>query len=458
MTKLPGLYLLIFLLVHGLSVHGQYSFQYVSGGGGDDVYSKVIELKNGNFVAIGVTGSQPEPNYIICLDPKGNKLWENYFAYHGAFFSGRAEDVCEASNGYIYVSGSVSTKPVYTKFDQQGHIVYDTAFIGPFGSNGGILFILDDSTHQQLIGFGGGSSDPNGAGSAFFKTTYDGAWIHHRYITQTSGYRIRGIHRSKAKPGYIAVCDSDLKDIFMFFLDTAGNYVSHKKLFRTAQEKTYYHVQLNDGKFVFQYYQIFAGYTKLTTYTENGDSIATIDAPQKVYGFLVKGRSNKLLLAGSEITLFDSNLNVVESHPFPGLNDSTAKNFIYEASDGGFIGGGTASYGPRIISDLYDFYLFKIAPEGYLTDTIQEHYLGMHTLYRNENIKIYPNPASEKFILKSENDESLSIEVFNQLGERMPVNGSQEIAVQNWPSGMYWLKATQLRSGSGATFKISVIH
>jgi hypothetical protein len=73
--------------------------------------------------------------------------------------------------------------------------------------------------------------------------------------------------------------------------------------------------------------------------------------------------------------------------------------------------------------------------------------------YRNNSIKIYPNPAREFIKIKS--DESVQfIEIFNVKGERIYFaknSENQAISVAKWPAGIYFI-----RTGTNQTAKIVI--
>ena len=72
--------------------------------------------------------------------------------------------------------------------------------------------------------------------------------------------------------------------------------------------------------------------------------------------------------------------------------------------------------------------------------------------------KIYPNPASQEFIISSSN-QITRVDVFNTVGKLMSSSTStsnfQMVDVSDWDLGVYFVKV-ELVEGGGDTFKIVI--
>ena len=78
--------------------------------------------------------------------------------------------------------------------------------------------------------------------------------------------------------------------------------------------------------------------------------------------------------------------------------------------------------------------------------------------FDEKQFKIYPNPASQEFIISSSN-QITRVEVFNTLGILMSSSISnsnfQKVDVSYWDLGVYFVKV-ELVERSGDTFKMVI--
>ena len=85
-----------------------------------------------------------------------------------------------------------------------------------------------------------------------------------------------------------------------------------------------------------------------------------------------------------------------------------------------------------IVSKEFNMNWFKVGSLIYGLEDIEQ-----------KGLYIYPNPASDKLIIKSEQlSEKIDVEIFNMKGQRIYADEKQqinyfEIDVANWPEGVY---------------------
>lgn len=102
-----------------------------------DVLNAVIELTNGNFVAVGYSnentnGNQANSNkrgFIICYDASGNLQWVHKYRFSPAGSAGdHFHDVCQLSNGNLAIAGA---------YDERGN--FSDGLFGYMDVNGNII-------------------------------------------------------------------------------------------------------------------------------------------------------------------------------------------------------------------------------------------------------------------------------------------------------------------------------
>lgn len=78
--------------------------------------------------------------------------------------------------------------------------------------------------------------------------------------------------------------------------------------------------------------------------------------------------------------------------------------------------------------------------------------------FDEKQFKIYPNPASQEFIISSSN-QITRVDVFNTVGKLMSSSTSTRnftmVDVSDWDLGVYFVKV-ELVEGGGDTFKIVI--
>jgi len=70
--------------------------------------------------------------------------------------------------------------------------------------------------------------------------------------------------------------------------------------------------------------------------------------------------------------------------------------------------------------------------------------VGVNELSKESNFRIYPNPASDYFIVKTNSNKNESLEIFNMLGEtiyKTSFTANTSVSTRNWEAGIYFVRS-----------------
>ena len=448
---------------------GQYSFQKVFGGSGDDRSLKAIELNNGNFVFVGTSTSFQKSEYITCVDNKGNELWTRYFQYHNFGAEDKNYDVIQASDGYIYIGGlgivyNGDGNPMITKFDSKGNLIFDTAYALPLiGQTAGMIFRMVDDTFDKTLATIGPGIDNLSIYPLYQKTKYTGERLSYKFIKGLESIAPRAFYKSVDNSGYTLVCDSIQKFNYIVKIDTAGNVIS-KKMIGSFRLTNNCYVYNKNGEIIFILfdYSTFPSTGTLVKYSNYGDSILSKRVPGNGQaGTLIHRGNNEYTLLGFMNYTLDSNLIVMDSVNLFNTLDSVELASLTLSKDGGFIGSGNYYGGPRTQLNPQDFCLYKTYPNGSITPNVQFMRTGISEPLQPHKIEItiYPNPANKTItVITPQTDVSIAISnMYGQIVYHKLYEGSN-IDILQLPIGMYMVEVLNNERHKLGSQKLTIIH
>ena len=458
----------IFLLTLPVKSLAQYSFQKIFGGKADDIGSKVLELKNGNFLFAG----ENDNNYVSCFNKKGDLLWQKSFGYHNSnLVVQETKGLVEASDGYIYLGGDAEIwnwgNPIIYKMDTNGNILYDTAYYWNYKGNSfqNIDFLLDEPESQCLVSVGDANNNISYY-PVFQKTRYNGERLYFKFLTDLEGYYTYSMYKTVNSLGYSLVCEhSNTGNVFLVKLDTAGNVLLNKILFN-SQNKSMSFSHNKQGT-IFCISQI--GSTALKTkdiiysFTSNGDSLKSINVFGKGYSGKILCNNNESLIVFTDPYLYwaDSTLNITDSVYQINQIDSLTLGDVKVANDGGILFA-SSYYGTyncvRTFNNAHDFYFSKTDPNGLLNPDVGFMRTGISAEPTNTSpITVYPNPVCEELHIQSKYT-SLVTELYSMQGLKVVTQSGQLISTSTLASAMYLLIVKNNNGEIVHQQKISVIH
>jgi hypothetical protein len=285
-TKSSGINQTVDGLLIKTDKNGNILWNRVFGGPKNDVFSSVLESKEGDFVSVGHTLSHAAVGkdlWLIKVDNNGKFLWEKTFG--GASLYNSITSIQETKDGgYIIASsthsiGEGSGDIWLIKTDKDGNDLWNRTFGGKY---------VDSASSVQNVTNGGfvvvGNTNSFGAG-----------W----------------------------------SDIWLLRVDEEGNKLWHKVFGGKNADKGNSVCQTSDGSF------IIAGYT--LSYGRPGSNI---EAGKEMWLIKIKANGNKLWDASWGKNLWLTKLDGTESKPF-GDEDSNEAFSIQETKDKKFIIAGT---------------------------------------------------------------------------------------------------------------------
>ena len=465
--RLVQIALILFNLMP-LFTMAQYSFQKVFGGRGDDRSVKVIETNTGNFIYIGSSTSYPQSNYIAYFSNKGEMMWQRDFGYHGTGAEDKIRDVIVGSDGYIYTGGygivwNMEGNPIFSKLDMNGNIVYDSAYRIPLGGSscGSIDIILDDSLNKTLVSVGFGYDNIN-VYPMFQKTRYTGERLYYKFIKEVPWLGAFDFYKSIGQNGYTMLCDSHQRSKYLVFLDSSGNFISKRFLFRGTTDQGMY-TRNKEGSTLFMSYPFPNNPINgnLTLYSKEGDSLRSKPIPGNgAAGILLNNGTSDFMVLGSATYYLDSLLNIKDSIVNLHTPDSIGIVFTAVAKDGGLFGGWDYFAGNRnLVDEPTDFYFFKTYPDETLNPQVNFMRTGLNELgnQQNANVNLYPNPCNETLNIQT-SQKDLTIELYNQLGQKVIEQKAVSVNTGFLPIGVYLVV---LRDKNGEMLirqHLSIIH
>ena len=80
---------------------------------------------------------------------------------------------------------------------------------------------------------------------------------------------------------------------------------------------------------------------------------------------------------------------------------------------------------------------------------------------RTSELKVHPNPADDRIQIRTGTEEECSWALFDLYGrvvvEGILTEGTDELDISDWPSGLYYFRVLGLESGFSAAFKL-IVH
>jgi hypothetical protein len=311
----------------------QAVWQKTFGGSYDDGAYSIQQTKYGGYIVAGLTNSFGAGNYdvyIIKLNGNGNKVWEKTY---GGSNNDEAFSIEQTKDGGYIVAGLTNSFgagdwDVYIiKLDGNGNKVWEKIY---GGSNNDEAFSIEQTKDGGYIvagltnSFGAGDWDVyiiklDGNGNKVWEKTYGGSNNDGAYsIQQTNdgGYIVAGWSNSFGV-GYA--------DVYVIKLDGNGNKVWEKTYGGSDYDGAYSIEQTKDG------------------------------------GYIVAGLTNSFGAGDWDVYIIklDGNGNKVWEKTYGGSNNDGVIS-IQQTTDGGYIAGGTYSFG----AGYADVYIIKMDSEG----------------------------------------------------------------------------------------------
>ena len=448
---------------------GQYSFQKVFGGKGDDNSCCVLELSNGNFLFAGVSSSFPYECYLACFTKEGNLVWSKNYGYHGKGAEDRINTIIEASDGNIYIGGdgfvwNAEGNPILTKYTKEGSFIYDSAYRLPLNglTNSRFNFFIDEADTKSLVSIGDGSDNIHYC-PVFQKTRYTGERLYYKYLTELNGMGAIGFYNSIGKSGYTMLCDSVGYKKYLVSLDTAGNVIDKKYLFTSTDRCRF--VYNDDGSTVFLNWDEMLMDTnpggKILKFNYIGDSLFSNDIKLGVYSsFIFRKSIDRYILFGRFVSELDTNFNVISIIPNyeKGVKIGLDRGTVSLAKDGSIFGVADYSGGIRTNDNLYDFYFFKTYPWGILNPDVGFMRTGIEEESTNKSaIDVFPNPANIEISISTPTKNTTYI-FTNMYGEFVRKGKSQNINTSSLANGIYFITLYDEEQNILGTEKVVINH
>jgi len=259
------------VLGFAVGVNAQYFIEWEKNSGiaGNDQFNDIIEVEDGNFVAVG--SKDDHSMLVVKFDQHGSILWEKEYAENNP--NTKANAVVRASNGgYIIVGqrsfGNTEIDGYMLRIDEEGNVVWDL----PLGENGifdAINGVVRKSGYYLLVGTkekGNGNSGFEiftmgvtsfglhiGGSDILLENALDSE-IASAIISTSTGYAIVG----KSEKEYLHPSDG-----LILMLDNGVNLLRRKVLGGEDNDSFYDLVQDTNGDLV------IAGYSESQTGHQN---------------------------------------------------------------------------------------------------------------------------------------------------------------------------------------------
>jgi hypothetical protein len=438
-------------LAIGSSSSGQITFERVYDHGSTDFGFSVQQTTDGGYIMCGIAWNDSTYAEMILLkaDDNGQEQWYRTF---GTALIDAAYCVRQTSdNGYVICglfSGFGSGTLTVIRTDPQGTLIWQRKYPGSLGRD--IAYSIQPTLDGgfAVCGFTDGADDPDayvikidGTGDLEWSRTID-----------LGGDEYANSIRQLDDGGFIVLVDNGEiaanGDIHLLLLNSDGNTLWVRD-HGTEQTESARALWVNtDGGFIIagtSGYPVRDNYLLRTdamgnaiweiTFGETALDETSYDVQQTDDGgFIFGGRKEDAISGDIGMSLYktDPNGTVEWERVFHRGNFSEAFS-LDQTSDGGYVLFGHTT---EILSENFastDMYLVKSDALGYT---------GLLERVADENLNLFPNPASDQFMVRSGTHQITQTSLMDMSGRivweesTMPVR-SHRIQVDGLPSGPY---------------------
>ncbi|MHB8260588.1 MAG: T9SS type A sorting domain-containing protein [Bacteroidia bacterium] len=407
-----------------------------------DAAYRIIQTSDGGFAFCGQSGNNP---FLIKTNSFGDTLWTKQ--YSSTSYSGMAHNLQQTSDGGFILAGegdaTGNTDFLLIKTDLVGNLQWAKTF-GGSGLERAFSVFQINGTGYILSGFTESFSvmsdemyvvrtDLNG--NLLWSKIYGGSRNDIPYCMQKTndgGYVLAG--ESTSFNG------GNNQDIYVIKIDSSGNLIWSKDYDYSWYDYSFYISQTNDNGFIVSG-GINVGGGNYSPYllkiNPNGDTMwsKTIDTNNIAY-CAIQTKDNGFSILTSKTNTSSQGLSLIKTD---SLGNACLQNSIHA----NIIANTTTVSIPSTSSNTANFTTttmnVKIGSRGNISQ-ICPSLSGIEILYNNNEISIYPNPASNQFFIDANTIDKLTMVLYDVNGRLVlirSISGKSNIDISSLDEGVY---------------------